>query len=59
MKVRVDKSKVMALGREEGLDWNIVDGTQVEHVSEFKYLGCVWRSIIGAIRLLVNARGLQ
>ena len=41
LKVNVGKSKVMVLGGEEGLEFEIcVDGTPSEHVSEFKYLGC-------------------
>ena len=31
----------MMLNGEEGLEWEIhVDGMQLEHMSEFKYLGC-------------------
>ena len=42
MKVNVNKSKVMILDREEGLECEVyVDGIRLEHVSEFKYLGCV------------------
>ena len=42
MKVKADKSKVMVLGGEEGLDCEVcIDGISLEHVSEFKYLGCV------------------
>ena len=42
LKVNADKSKVMVLGGEEGLECEVwVDGMRVEHVSEFKYLGCV------------------
>ena len=47
-----------------------VDGVRLEHVSQFKYLGCVLdeasrggtecsRKVAGAIRSLVNARDLQ
>ena len=47
-----------------------VDGVHLEHVSEFKYLGCVLdkagidgtecsRKVANAIRSLVNARDLQ
>ena len=42
LKVNAGKSKVMVLGEEEGLECKIcVDGISLEHVSEFKYLGCV------------------
>ena len=36
------KSKVTVLNREEGLNCEVhVDGIRLEHVSEFKYIGCV------------------
>ena len=39
LKVNAGKSKVMVLGREEGLECEVyVDGIRLEHVSEFKYL---------------------
>ena len=39
LKVNADKSKVMMLGGEEGLAYEShVEGVQLEHVSEFKYL---------------------
>ena len=41
LKVNAGKSKVMVLNREEELECHI-DGVHLEHVSEFKYLGCVW-----------------
>ena len=42
MKVNEAKSKVMVFGGEKGLVCKVlVDGMQMEHVSEFKYLGCV------------------
>ena len=42
LKVNVGKSKVMVLNREEGLECEVyLDGIRLEHVSEFKYLGCV------------------
>ena len=42
LKVNIDKSKVVVLNREEGLESEVhVDGIRLEHVSEFKYLGCV------------------
>ena len=42
LKVNESKSKVMVLGGEEGLESAVcVDGIRLEHVSEFKYLGCV------------------
>ena len=42
MKVNAGKRKVMVLNGEEGLECEVhVDGIHLEHVSEFKYLGCV------------------
>ena len=42
LKVNAGKSKVIVLGGEKGLECEIfVDGMRLEHVSEFKYLGCV------------------
>ena len=42
LQVNVGKSKVMVLNGEEGLEYEVhVDGIRLEHVSEFKYLGCV------------------
>ena len=42
LKVNAAKSKVMVLGGEEGLECEVfIDGIRLEHVSEFKYLGCV------------------
>ena len=42
LKFNVGKSKVMVLNEEEGLECEVhVDGIHLEHVSEFKYLGCV------------------
>ena len=42
LKVNADKSKVMVLNGEEGLECEVhVDGICLEHISEFKYLGCV------------------
>ena len=36
------KSKMMVLNGEDGLECQVhVDGIRLEHVSEFKYLGCV------------------
>ena len=61
----------MVLGGEEELRCDIcVDGIHLEHVSEFKYLGCVLhksgtdeaecsRKVAFAIRSLVMARSLQ
>ena len=41
-KVNTGKSKVMVLNGEKGLECEVhVDGIRLEHVSEFKYLGCV------------------
>ena len=43
MKGNAGKSKVMVLNREEGLECEAhADGIRLEHVSEFKYLVCVW-----------------
>ena len=42
LKVSAGKSKVMVLGEEEGLKCKVcVDGIRLEHVAEFKYMGCV------------------
>ena len=42
MKVNGGKSKGMILNGEEGLECEVpVHGIRLEHVSEFKYLGCV------------------
>ena len=42
LKVNADKSKVMVLNGEVGLECEVrVDGMQLGHVLEFKYLGCV------------------
>ena len=42
LKVNVGKSKVMVLNGEEGLECEVhVDGIRLEHVSKFKYFGCV------------------
>ena len=42
LKVNAGKSKVMVLGGGEVSDCEAcVDGIRLEHVSEFKYLGCV------------------
>ena len=41
LKVNAGKSKVVFDG-EEGLEYEVcVDGIHLNHVSEFKYLGCV------------------
>ena len=73
LKVTADKSKVMALGGEEGLKCEIrVNRARLEQVSEFKYeyLGCVLdessktvaecrtSKFAGVIRSLANAWGL-
>ena len=40
--MKVNTGKVMVLGGEEGLECEVgVDGIHLEHVSEFKYSGCV------------------
>ena len=72
LEVNASKSKVMLLGGEEGLECEVcVDGIRLEHVSEFKYFGCVLdksdidaavysrRRAAGAIRSLVNLMSLQ
>ena len=42
LKVNAGKNKVMALVREEGVECEVcVDRMRLEHVSEFKFLGCV------------------
>ena len=42
LKVHSGKRKVIVFGREEGMVCEVLmDGTRLEHVSEFKYLGCV------------------
>ena len=42
LKVNADKNKVMVLIEEEGLVCEVhVDVIHLEHVSDFKYLGCV------------------
>ena len=42
LKVNAGKRKVIVLGGEDGLECKVcVDGIRLEHVSEFKYLGCV------------------
>ena len=41
LKVNADKSKMMVLNGEERWECDIyVDGIRLEHISEFKYLGC-------------------
>ena len=41
LKVNAGKGKVIVLNGEEGLECEIhIDGVRLEHVSEFKYLGC-------------------
>ena len=42
LKVNVGKSRVMILNGQEGLESEVhVDGTHLDHVSEFRYLRCV------------------
>ena len=42
LKVNAGKSKVMVLNGEDGLECEVdVDGIRLEHISEFKYSGCV------------------
>ena len=71
LKVSAGKSKVIVLNGEEGLECEVhVDGTRLEYVSEFKYMGCVldesgtnWaecsRKVAGVIRSLEIARLLE
>ena len=75
LKVNASESKVMVLNEEDGLECEVhVDGIHLEHVSEFKYLRCLYESgrdgtecskmksgrrVAGTIRSLVNARDLQ
>ena len=39
--VNSGKSKVMLLVGEEGIVWGLGKRMRLEHVSEFKYLGCI------------------
>ena len=42
VKVNAGKSKVIVLNGEESLECEVyIDGIRLQHVSEFKYLGCV------------------
>ena len=62
---------MVVMNGEEGLECEVhVDGIRLEHISEFKYLGCVLdesgaygaeciRMVAIAIRSLVNDRDLQ
>ena len=70
LKVNVNKSKVRVLNGEDRLECEvIVDWVQLEHVSEFKYLGTdeaechskvpSRQRVAGAIRHLVNVMGLH
>ena len=72
LKVSADKSKVIVLNGEEGLECEIyVDGIRLEYVSEFNYFECVLeesecsrkmasgRRVSGTIRSLVKARDLH
>ena len=50
LKVNEGKSKVTVLGGEEGLNCEVcANGIRLEHVSEFKYLGCIL-DVSGQIR---------
>ena len=41
LQVIADKSKVMMMNEEEGLEYEVfLDGTRLEHASKFKYLMC-------------------
>ena len=75
LKANAGKSKMTVLNGKEGLECEVhVDGIRLEHVSEFKYLGCVLdksgtdeaecsrkvtSAVSCAIGSLVNARDLQ
>ena len=42
LKVNASKSKVMVMNGKEGLEYEVhIDGVHLEHVSKFKYLGCI------------------
>ena len=42
LKINAGKSKLMVLNGEDGLEYEVhIDGIRLEHVSEFKYSGCV------------------
>ena len=42
LKVNASECKVMVLDGKERLECGVhIDGTRIEHVSEYKYLGCV------------------
>ena len=42
LQANAGKNKVIELNEREGLECDVhVDGIRLEHVSEFKYLGCV------------------
>ena len=46
LKINADKTKVMVLNGEEGLEFGVhVDGIRLKHFSEFKYLGCALESV--------------
>ena len=62
LKVNAGKIKAMVLGGKEGLECKVcVDGIRLEHVSEFKYLGCVWTNMVqmSQSRKVASGRGLQ
>ena len=74
LKVNTGKSKVMVLNGEEELEHEVhLDCIHLEHVSEFKCLGCVWANqaqmgvecnrkvvvVTSAVTSLVNARDVQ
>ena len=48
LKVNAGKSRVMVMNGKEGLEYEVyVDGIRLEHVFEFKYLGCVLDESVG------------
>ena len=48
MKVNAGKSKVMVFGGEDGAGCDVsLSGVQLEQVRNFRYLGCVFKNIMG------------
>ena len=46
----------MALGGEEGLECEVcIDGMQLEHGLEFKYLGCFWMNQVQIRQCVVGS----
>ena len=64
LKVNGGKSKVIVINGEEGLECQVhIDGIHLEHVLEFKYLGCVLDESgtdeAKCSRKVASVRGLQ